>query len=495
MPLLLTPTQSRALAGITAFLADEDDSAKVFLLKGYAGTGKTTLVKFVVEHLRKQNQQVCLMASTARAAAVLSSKVGFGASTIHSLIYQYKSFNKDIDKIISDKTKRQDVGQLYLMFEPRTIDKDKEISANCVYIIDEASMISDYVENNPTQAKFGSGRLLTELLAYDTRKGSKFIFVGDPCQLPPVLGTFSPALSAEYFKDEFGITVREASLAEIIRQDNSIVQAGALIRQRRETAPEDETVYIGKPRNTYDAPIPFSQFPDIKIHTDNGELERLYLNDVKCNGYEKAIYICPSNRQCSQLAQRFRADIGFSGPVQKGDLLMVTQNQLTTGLLNGSMVEVISVGELVSPTSNWGHRVSLTFREITVRELFTDNVHNTLFIETVLYNNLLNLDIEQQTSLFYDFILRMYDQQITKSKTPDKFEKAMRDDPFLNAMRCTYGYAVTCHKAQGGEWDSAYVQMQRNVTLNPTKGKYQWLYTAITRAKTTVHVARDFFVA
>lgn len=241
----LTPTQSRALAGITAFLADEDPTAKVFLLKGYAGTGKTTLVKFVVEHLRKQNQQVCLMASTARAAAVLSSKVGYGASTIHSLIYQYKSFNKDIDKIISNKTKRQDIGQLYLMFEPRTIDKDKEISANCVYIIDEASMISDYVENNPTQAKFGSGRLLTELLAYDTRKGSKFIFVGDP---------------------------------------------------------------------------------------------------------------------------------------------------------------------------------------------------------------------------------------------------------FLNAMRCTYGYAVTCHKAQGGEWDSAYVQMQRNVTLNPTKGKYQWLYTAITRAKSTVHVARDFFV-
>ena len=100
----------------------------------------------------------------------------------------------------------------------------------------------------------------------------------------------------------------------------------------------------------------------------------------------------------------------------------------------------------------------------------------------------------QQSGLFLDFIFRMQRKGINKKKNPDDFEKAMRKDPYLNALRCNYGYAITCHKAQGGEWNQVFIQMPRNITLNPTKNKYQWFYTAITRAKETVHLCKDFFI-
>lgn len=179
---------------------------------------------------------------------------------------------------------------------------------------------------------------------------------------------------------------------------------------------------------------------------------------------------------------------------------MVVQNQMTTGLLNGDMVEVVSVGSqrektMRNITNMKGFRTDLVFREITVKELFTQKEYTTLILETTLTNKQCNLDSRQQSGLFLDFILRMKDKGITEKESKKQFDMEMQRDPYLNALRCSYGYAITGHKAQGGEWDSVYIQLPRNITLNPIKNNYQWFYTALTRAKSTVHLCKDFFIS
>lgn len=155
--------------------------------------------------------------------------------------------------------------------------------------------------------------------------------------------------------------------------------------------------------------------------------------------------------------------------------------------MNGDMVIV----EEVNPTTEIrGH---LTFRQIKVRELFTKQTSVILMIEEILYQSRLNLTNYQQQDLFVDFILRMKEKGITQ-KDEEEFYKMMSGDPYLNALRCKYGYAVTCHKSQGGEWDDVFVQVPRNITLNPIKETYQWIYTAMTRAKSTLHMIDDFYI-
>ena len=199
------------------------------------------------------------------------------------------------------------------------------------------------------------------------------------------------------------------------------------------------------------------------------------------------------------MSDRIRKALGFGGSVKQGDLLMVVQNQMTTGLMNGDMVEVVEIRsesertfrEVKTPE---GYHSTLMFREIKVKDLFTQKEYSTMILETPLEMKQVNLDARQQSGLFLDFILRMKRKGIDQKMRPKDFEKAMREDPYLNALRCNYGYAVTCHKAQGGEWESVFIQMPRNITLKPTKNKYQWFYTAITRAKQTVHLCKDFFI-
>lgn len=486
----LTESQTSVLKQLEDFVFKSDD--KVFLLKGHAGTGKTTLVRFLIEELKKKERGFKLLASTGRASAVLARYTEEEARTIHGLIYRYSSFNKDVSKI--DEKNADETGQLLLQFEPTHSPIG---SKSCIYIVDESSMISDVEDKNPTQAKFGSGRLLKELLDYDKNPQSKFIFVGDPCQLPPVFGTFSPALSQRYFVESFHLVPQLAELTEVMRSDNSIAMAGQYVRELWQEAPQDDSCYpVG--RTMWGPRLRLSPFADIHIVGNLQQMEMQYLLNIRDNGYKDSVFICPSNTKCSETSKRFRHLLGFSGSVQKGDLLMVMQNQITTGLMNGDMVEVVDVNPDVSYTfsrvDKSGCSTNLIFREINVKELFTDCVHNTLIIEDTLTGNQSNLDARQQTALFVDFILRMKDKGITEKDNKVAFDNAMQNDPYLNALRCSYGYAVTCHKSQGGEWNNVFVQPPRNITGNPTKEKYQWFYTAITRARKSVYLVDDFFI-
>lgn len=487
----LTISQQRILEQIQDFVFSSDD--RVFILKGYAGTGKTTMMKFVIDDLKEHDQQFKLLSTTGRAAKILVNHTDHEAGTIHSMIYKYKDFNKDLSEIDVATAAVDTTGQLFLVFEPASLSNEDRKSM--VYIIDEASMISDTEVLDPVQAMFGSGRLLKELIDFDTLPSSKFIFVGDPCQLPPVNGIASPALSSRYFTDVFRMPAQEGQLTEIMRQDNSIIAAGTYIRKLWAKAPDSESFYSSRVWGT----MQFSTFDDIVIHTDLLEMERSYLETIRQNGYNDSIFICNSNAKCMEVSAKIRKALGFEGSVQKGDLLMVVQNQLTTGLMNGDMVEVVDVGKesekiMKSITDQRGFSTELVFRVVRVKELFTKKEYVTLLLETTLTNRQNNLDARQQSGLFLDFILRMKRKGITQKTRKQDFDSAMQRDPYLNALRCNFGYAVTCHKAQGGEWNSVYIQMPRNLTLNPTKGKYQWLYTALTRAKDKVHICREFFI-
>ena len=489
----LIESQKRVLKQLTDFVFNSDD--RVFVLKGYAGTGKTTLMKFLIDELEQQKQAFKLISTTGRAAKILANHTGREASTIHSMIYKFTDFNQDVSKFDAKTSNIDNVGQLFLVFEPATLSNDDRNSI--IYIIDEASMVSDTEDKNVIQAKFGSGRLLTELLGYDDLEQSKFIFVGDPCQLPPILGSISPALSTEYFQKRFQLHAQQATLTEIMRQDNSIIAAGNYVRKLWENAPENESAY---PKGNNWRTIQLSPYKDIKLHSNTDEMLGLYLETIKSKGYNEATFISYSNSKCSELSASIRQSLGFQGDVQKGDLLMVVQNQGSiTGLMNGDMVEVVGIRpesertfkEVKTPE---GYHTTLVFREVTVKELFTEKTFTTLLLETLLESKQTNLDALQQSGLFLDFILRMKRRGIDRKRNSDEFERAMLKDPYLNALRCNYGYAITCHKAQGGEWSNVFIQPPRNLTLNPTQNKYQWFYTAITRAKQTVHLCKDFFI-
>ena len=245
----LFPQQQQAMEAMKAFTKSVED--RVFILSGYAGTGKTTLLRAYTEWLEKEHyvnaatgsmlkgtdmNKYIPMASTGRAAKVLRDKIGQGATTVHSTIYFYKGFNQDLEKLTQTIDKNVGIdktGQLFLTFGFEPIEQ----LSRTVYIIDEASMVSDTETKNPTQALFGSGKLLEDLLHYDPN--GKFVFVGDDCQLPPIEGDFSPALSADYIFAKYGMSVKTAVLTDIIRpkNDNDIILAANKMRELCEKPP------------------------------------------------------------------------------------------------------------------------------------------------------------------------------------------------------------------------------------------------------------------
>ena len=305
--------------------------------------------------------------------------------------------------------------------------------------------------------------------------------------MPPIEEYYSPALMKNYFEETFAIKAEEAQLTEIMRQQgvSGIVDASKLIRKMYNAAPESDLMYGGQ---KLWGNLPFRRYKDIQLHPQLEDMLDDYVEKVRKKGLNSAVCICKSNSACSKLSTIIRNKLGYvDGGIQQGDLLLVIQNNMMTGLMNGDMVTV----EEISP--KFVTRARLTFRQVKVKELFTGITYTTLMIEEVVYQNRLNLDSSQQQELFLDFIIRMREKGITQ-KQKKAFYSAMADDPYLNALRCVYGYAITCHKSQGGEWDDVYVHVPRNITLNPTKQTYQWIYTSMTRAKTTLHMIDDFYI-
>ena len=305
----------------------------------------------------------------------------------------------------------------------------------------------------------------------------KFVFVGDICQLPPVTQKISPALSSEYFLNAFDCKVDETELTDVVRQskDNDIVVSAQKVRK----------LYYNPQPNKW-AKFPFKGYKNIHLLNSQMELVSQYIDDVKTNGYNEATLIGYSNRQCNVLTRLIRPSLGLSSPTLSiGDLLLISQNNYISGLMNGDqvVVEDVSIQE---------RRAGLTFVKVTVKELFTGKSYTQFIISEILYNNQTNLTQPQQKELLIDFYYRMRDKGIRQQS--GQFNEMMMKDPYLNAIRAIYGYALTCHKAQGGEWNRVYLDIPRNLPSVEKPYVYQWVYTAMTRAKIEIFTVNDFWV-
>lgn len=473
----LTPTQETALKKISAFLEDKDKD--VFVLTGYAGTGKTTLMKILHNRLKAKDEDwaVSFHASTGRAAKVLSDKTGIIATTIHSLIYRFNGLSEDFDTIIKDTDNEtnilvEDDGQLVLNFSLA----EQHAGDKMLLVTDESSMISDKPDEHALLARFGTGQLLSDLFTFAPK--GKFIFLGDPYQLPPVNDSLSPALNADYLSKVKNKRTICAELTDIVRQDsdNDIITAADSIRQMCDSLPRNNWVKF-----------PLLGYSHILIHKDIEELIMSYTENISNYGYSSCIMISHSNRKCKQYSLLIRDILGLPADrLTEGDLLLVVQNNIC-GLMNGDFV-------IVKKVVSEEYRAGLTFLYLNVEEIDSGRSYTLLLIKELLFSRQANLTPEQQKNLFIDFHIRTKKKHPKIKQKSQQYVDIMRNDPYVNALRATFGYVVTCHKAQGGEWNDVYLDISKLLSRTPPRQNYQWLYTAITRAKENLHIVNDFYL-
>ena len=473
--MVLKSDQSKAFELLKSFISDPESS--VFILKGYAGTGKTTMMSVLIDELKKRDLHYSLLASTGRAAKILSDKTQKDTTTVHGKIYSYKGLNRNLEDLITERSQTDidKTGQILINFELTAPYKEFDGDKIHYYIIDEASMISDIEDKNATQALFGSGKLLTDLMNYD--KNGKFIFVGDLCQLPPVLQSVSPALSATYFKETFQIDAIEFEMTEIVRQNsgNGIIDSSKLVRKQYASNPVTKWIKF-----------PLRGFNNIVLYPDRSSLLRSYIGLIKQGAYNDSTLICQSNKNCLNLTELIRPSLNFDNArILPRDLLLVTQNNYLTGLMNGDMVEITQIGVREQ-------RAGLTFVKVEVKELFTQKLFSLMMIEDIVYGTATNLTQNQQKELFIDFYLRM--KSIGVKQDSDDFSQRMMKDSYLNALRAVFGYALTCHKSQGGEWDDVFLDIGKSIQFYNRPAVFQWIYTAMTRARKQLHIVDEWWI-
>lgn len=493
----LNDDQQRAFDLIKQFA--DDPASDVFILRGYAGTGKTTLMKCVIGFLKAHDKAFSLLASTGRAAKVLANLTRYETTTVHGCIYDFNGLSGNLESIVEGRdTEHSDSGDALLL----KFSTDCDDSRGHIYIVDEASMISDVPSAENAQATFGSGRLLHDLFEFSPY--GKFIFVGDMCQLPPVNQQVSPALSADYIRKTYGKNVVGAELTQVMRQEggNDIPLAASKLR----------SLYFA-PQPWVWAKFPIKGFEHVHLLPTRDALHQLYIKDVQEHGFKACTLICQSNNQCNKVTQVVRSALGRPYTLCEGDLLLVTQNNMVSGLMNGDLVRVEAIGRAARDGGDYQKEVvqwlndpyvqengsmvhvqkaGLSFVLVCVRELFTGKLYMQYVLETLLYQNTLNVTPEQHKELFIDFYRRMKVKDIKQKSL--EFRMRMYTDPFLNALRCTWGYALTCHKSQGGEWNTVYLDLSRNIGKMEKPQVYQWMYTAVTRAKCDLYVVNDFYL-
>jgi len=423
----------------------------LFLLKGYAGTGKTSLIGALVKTMDQLEQKCILMAPTGRAAKVFSHYAGHPAYTIHKKIYRQKSFSNEVDNFSINDNLHQ----------------------HTLFIVDEASMIAN---DGLSGSMFGTGRLLDDLIQYVySGQGCRLMLIGDTAQLPPVGEEESPALSADALKG-YGLEVYEGMLTEVVRQlhDSGILWNATELR--RYIAEED---YFTLP------PIRVEGFPDIKVVPGNELIETI--NDCyEKVGMDETIVVCRSNKRANIYNKGIRNTILYrEEELESGDLLMVAKNNYfwTEGckeidfIANGDIAEVRRVRR---EREMYGFR----FADVTLR--FSD--YNDMELEaTVLLDTLHTespaLPKEMNDKLFYAVLEDYADITIKRERM-----KKMKSDPYYNALQVKYAYAVTCHKAQGGQWKRVFLDQGYMTEDMLSPDYFRWLYTAFTRATETLYL-------
>lgn len=468
----LTNEQSEVFAAIMQWV--KTDKKPVAILVGSAGTGKTTLLKSVVESLEGAKKTYVLLAPTGRGARILGRKTGKPSKTIHSEIYELGDIKADehSDTIQGDF----DSPGFTIPFKL----KDAVGSKATVYIVDEASMVSDKPTHDEILS-FGSGRLLHDLLHYariinSSNNKVKILFVGDEAQLPPVKCSDSPALLKKYFLTEFKIDSDVFSLHKVHRQTE-----GSLILENAEKIRES---------------ITSNEFVDFNISEDGNTVKKVEPSQAVKNAIEEqdagnSVIITLSNKNA--LSYNLEIRNGRFGapkiPVQKGDVLLVQRNSPKYKCFNGDLLIAVDVdqnNECRSINIKGGDSaVDIYYRNIIVRSVDEEGDkynRECKIIENLLYKPSGQLSRLENRAMLVDFRKRHPKIEINS----EEFRLKLLSDEYFNALWVKFGYAMTCHKAQGGEWDNVTV----NFSYFPGRPSdfYRWAYTAITRGRKTLSV-------
>ncbi len=458
IPFSPTPGQSGLIDGLSDYLfSDEPD--EIMLIKGYAGTGKTTVINALTRTLQKLKIRSFLMAPTGRAAKVMAGYTHMPAYTIHKKIYRQQSSSEGMGKFVLDKN-----------FHKSTY-----------FIVDEASMISN--EGN-RGAVFGSGRLLDDLLEYVySGENCRLVLVGDTAQLPPVGLTLSPALDASTLKLH-GFGVREYELTDVVRQaqGSGILSCATQIRE-----------HINEKTGMGFFPLHIHSFPDV-VRISGGDLVETITTEYDRHGIFESIVVTRSNKRANLYNKGIRGSILYKeNEIEKGDLLMVVKNNYfwvdevteLDFIANGDMAEVISI---------YGYESLYGFRYANVALRFVDYAH--VEIDCKIFLDTLSIEAasftyEQNKQLFSTVAEDYADIGNKRERW-----KKIRENPYFNALQVKYAYALTCHKAQGGQWKTVFIDHGYIQEEMLDKDYYRWLYTAFTRPVEKIYLVnfhKNFF--
>lgn len=444
-----TINQKKIIESLADYISD-DDLSKIFLLNGYAGTGKTTLISALVAALKELGMHSILLAPTGRAAKVLSRYSGEKALTIHKQIYREKT-NASYESKFS-----------------LNINRNK----GAIFIVDEASMLS--AGSGFEQNIFGSGSLLEDLISY-VRSGSncRLILVGDGAQLPPVGEEYSPALNVDEMS-QYGDVVYEL-MDEVVRQSQTsgILFNATLVRCMLE-------------RNIIEVPRFEMKFEDVQA-VQGSEFLELLQDCYDRYGRDETIVITRSNKRANRYNEGIRRNVLFAEEeLESGDMLMVVKNNYYyTERLEDCPMSFIANGDTARLERLRREEELYGFRFATAQLSFGDyddtEIECKILLDT-LKSESPSLTREESQKLFYEV-----EQDYTDTASKIKRFKQIRENPYFNALQIKFSYAVTCHKAQGGQWKAVFIDRCLFGDEPMTRDMLRWLYTAITRATERVY--------
>ena len=444
-----TQKQQELFHLLVDFLFSKDNRA-LFLLKGYAGTGKTTTISTLVNNLWKTGKKAVLLAPTGRAAKVISGYSKRQALTIHKKIYfPKKQKNGSVDFVLQTNK-----------------------HTNTIFIVDEASMIPDRPQNSKL---FENGSLLDDLISYVySGHQCKLVLIGDTAQLPPVKLNVSPALEPDRLELDYNKSVKEIELDEVTRQhDTSGILANATFLR---TLIDNDGLNF-----QFDL-----DFPDVVRLQDGYDIQDAITTCYDNDGVEDTAFIVRSNKRANQYNQQIRSKIrGQENEISAGDYVMVVKNNYfwlkessAAGFIaNGDTCEVMRI---YSIKELYGYR----FAEVQIRMI--DYPDQKPF-DTVL---LLDTLTSESPSLTYEQSNKLYEavkEDYADEKSKYKQFLAIKKNKYFNALQVKFSYAITCHKSQGGQWSTIFIE-QPYLPDGVSKEYFRWLYTAVTRAKEKLYL-------
>ena len=454
-PFQPTRGQLRLFGLLDDFIQETKKEKSTLLIKGYAGTGKTSVVTSLVQVLKYYNYKSLLMAPTGRAAKVMAQYARRKAFTIHKIIYKLRQDNS----------------------EALTFKRQKNYHRNTIFIVDEVSMVTD-------QSEFGANSLLADLLQFVFEQPTnKLILIGDNAQLPPVGQKESPALQLGNLLANFALSIESVEFTEVMRQEqhSGILINATNLREKIRT-------------NSLQIQFKTRGFKDI-FRMGNQKMEDGLRYAYDKFGIENTTIICRSNKNAVAYNQFIRRTIHFyENELEVGDYLMIVRNNysilpedsLAGFLANGDFVEVMKVG-LVEEM--YGFRfANLDLRLI---DYPSEPVFKAKVILDTLYSRNTSLD-EQENRKLYNGVMEDYLDLASKKERL----KALRNDPYLNAIQVKFAYALTCHKSQGGQWKAVFLDQGYLQQDMINKEYLRWLYTAVTRATQELYLInfnKEFF--